>query len=297
MKNISLLSIGLSLLIFNQTVSALSRTDNQKELPVIQSGTNVLSVSSSPELYHLAQNWVREYNAINTASNVYLSQVNETLPGKPGQLAIVLEDHSPTAVNQSAWKMAVGRDVIVPIVNAKNPMLGQLEKSGITSQKFATLFNASENKSWSELIPNGKVNPVRLYLANDRNLIPGLEDFSKAKLGAMAKKALLPSLEVLAAVQSDPFAIGFCKLSDLRMNRNASLNENIRLLPIDKNGNGRLDNFENIYANLDEFTHGVWIGKYPNALSNNILVVLQTKPTGTNELAFLSWIVAALETP
>jgi glycine cleavage system H lipoate-binding protein len=77
----------------------------------------------------------------------------------------------------------------------------------------------------------------------------------------------------------------------LRMNRNASLNEGIRLLPIDKNGNGRLDNFENIYTNLDEFTHGVWIGKYPNTLSNNILVVSQTKPTDTSDLAFISWIL------
>jgi glycine cleavage system H lipoate-binding protein/ABC-type phosphate transport system substrate-binding protein len=291
MKNISLLSIGLSLLIFNQTVSALNRTDNPKELPVIQTGTNVLSVSCSPELYNLTQNWVREYNSFNSSSNVSLAKLNGTLLENPGKIAFVLEDQSVSSNTKTAWKMAVGRDVIVPIVNAKNPMLSLLEKSGISSEEFASLFNATENKSWSVLIPDGKKNPVRLYLSNDQNLIAGVEEFSKTKLGALAQKAVLPSLEVLAAVQSDPFAIGFCKLSDLRMNRNASLNEGIRLLPIDKNGNGRLDNFENIYTNLDEFTHGVWIGKYPNTLSNNILVVSQTKPTDTSDLAFISWIL------
>jgi glycine cleavage system H lipoate-binding protein len=292
MKNISLLFVGLSLLIFNQTVSALSQTDNPKELPVIQTGTNVLSVSSSPELYILTQNWVREYKALNSASNVSLALLNETMPDKPGQIAFVLEGHSVTSNNQLDWKMIVGRDVIVPIFNVNNPMRSQLEKSGISSDEFAILFAGTESKNWSDLIPAGKSSPVKLYLSNDRNLIPGLEVFSKIKLGTMVPKALLNSTEVLAAVKADPFAIGFCKLSDLRLDRSSTLNDDIRLLPIDKNGNGRLDNFENIYTNLDEFTHGVWIGKYPNSLSNNIMVVAEAKPANSNELAFLSWIMA-----
>jgi glycine cleavage system H lipoate-binding protein len=292
MKNISLLFVGLSLLIFNQTVSALSQTDNPKELPVIQTGTNVLSVSSSPELYILTQNWVREYNALNSASDFTLALLNETLPQKPGQIAFVLEGHSVTLNNQLDWKMIVGRDVIVPIFNVNNPMRNQLEKSGISSDEFAVLFSGTDSKNWSDLFPAGKASPVKLYFSNDRNLIPGLEEFSKIKLGTMVPKALLTSQELFASVQADPLAIGFCKLSDLRNNRSTALNEKIRLLPIDKNGNGRLDNFENIYGNLDDFTHGVWIGKYPNALSNNILVVSQTKPNNINELAFLSWIMA-----
>ena len=62
--------------------------------------------------------------------------------------------------------------------------------------------------------------------------------------------------------------------------------------PIDKNGNGRIDNFENIYDNPGEFVHGVWVGKYPTALCKNIYAVSSVKPTDKDELAFLSWILA-----
>lgn len=292
MKNISLLSIGLSLLIFNQTVSALNQTDNLKELQATQTVTNVLSVTSSPELYNLTQNWVRSYNALNSASNVSLAQANEAPPEKPGQLFFILEDPSLILNNPSTWKMAVGRDVIVPIVNAKNPMLNLLQKSGISSEEFATLFNAPGNTNWSDLIPNGKTNPVRLFLSNDRNLISGLEEFAKTNLNPSLTQALLTPSDVIGAVQTDPYSIGFCKLSDLRFNRTKEQDENITLLPIDKNGNGRLDNFENIYTNLDDFTHGAWIGKYPNTLSNNILAISNAKPSSNLELAFLSWVMS-----
>ena len=39
--------------------------------------------------------------------------------------------------------------------------------------------------------------------------------------------------------------------------------ENLRLLPLDKNGNGQIDFNEMIYEDLNAFTRGVWIGKYP----------------------------------
>jgi len=70
------------------------------------------------------------------------------------------------------------------------------------------------------------------------------------------------------------------------------LTENIRILPIDKNKNGRIDNFENIYTNLNAFTRGVWIGKYPRDLSGSIFAVSSSKPLDKNTLAFLTWVLA-----
>ena len=67
--------------------------------------------------------------------------------------------------------------------------------------------------------------------------------------------------------------------------------ENIRLLPIDKNGNGHVDFFESIYNSPDDLSRGVWIGKYPHALSGSIYAMSQTRPADKNALAFLTWIV------
>jgi glycine cleavage system H lipoate-binding protein len=53
-----------------------------------------------------------------------------------------------------------------------------------------------------------------------------------------------------------------------------------------------MDNFENIYRNMDEFTHGVWIGKYPATLCNEIFAVSKSKPVNKSELAFLSFVLS-----
>ena len=62
-------------------------------------------------------------------------------------------------------------------------------------------------------------------------------------------------------------------------------------MPIDRNGNGKIDYMENIYDNLQAFSRGVWIGKYPKALSGKIYTVSSEKPNSETELAFLNWVL------
>ena len=97
--------------------------------------------------------------------------------------------------------------------------------------------------------------------------------------------------EFIAAIQNDPYAMGFCRLSDVRREGQNGIEENIVLLPIDKNGNGHIDFFESIYHSPDELSRGVWIGKYPHALSGSIYAMSQARPADKNALAFLTWIV------
>jgi len=292
MKPISILTIGLSLLISNQMAFAVSRSDNPNVYAMGQSMTNTVKISSSPELYNLAQNWVKDYNAANPSSMI---SVEQTVAGKAEtaeNLFLVSDENAPALTNLSNWKMVVGRDVIVPITSAKNPMLNQLTQVGISTEKFAMLFKGTETKNWSACVPNGQNVPVQIYVSDNKNLLTSLEAFTKSSMATVNVKRLNSAEELISAVQNDQFSIGFCKLSDLRTMNIYGGAEKVRLLPIDKNGNGRLDNFENIYDNLDEFTHGVWIGKYPNALCDNIYAVSSAKPAQTSELAFLSWILS-----
>lgn len=292
MKTISILSIGLSLLISNQVAFAESRSDNPNVFATVQSMTNTAKISSSPELYNLAQNWIKDYNAANPSSMIFVEQ---TVAGKAEtaeNLFLVSDENTPSLTNPSNWKMVVGRDIIVPITSAKNPMLSQLTQVGISAEKFAMLFKGAETKYWSACVPNGQNVPVQIYVSNNQSLLTSLEVFTKSSMAVANIKRLNSAEELISAVQNDQFSIGFCKLSDLRTMNIYEGTEKVRLLPIDKNGNGRLDNFENIYGSLGEFTHGVWIGKYPNALCGNIYAVSNAKPTQKSELAFLSWILS-----
>ncbi|MCJ7820001.1 MAG: hypothetical protein MUP53_02260, partial [Bacteroidales bacterium] len=97
--------------------------------------------------------------------------------------------------------------------------------------------------------------------------------------------------DMLAALQKDPYGIGFCKLSDVTDMDKQQFLSNIRLIPIDINSNGQLDFFEDIYSDLGSFTRGVYIGKYPKGLYNNIFTVAERKPTSGAQLAFMRWLL------
>ena len=287
MKNLSQLLIGLLLLMFGTTSFSQSRTDNPQSVPAIQSGAETVKVASSPELYSLATNWVTDFNRSNSRAKITLTQANPA-KGQSLENLNLLSDESLNALsNQSAWRMVIGRDIVVPILNAKNPMLDLLNQQGISSKKFAFLFNQVGQRNWSSILKNGQDAGLQLIIPNDPTIKAGLTEFAEVDLAAGSEIFLGTTSEVIAAVQKNVFAIGFCRLNDLK-----ALPENIKLLPIDKNGNDRIDNFEKIYGNVSEFNQGVWIGKYPAALSKNIYAVANLKPSTQNELDFLTWILA-----
>jgi glycine cleavage system H lipoate-binding protein len=96
---------------------------------------------------------------------------------------------------------------------------------------------------------------------------------------------------LISAVQGDRYSIGICNITDVLGSNNHSIIEDVKILPIDKNGNGKIDYKEDVYADLNTFARGVWIGKYPRALSNNIYSVAASNPTNESEIAFLKWII------
>jgi len=76
--------------------------------------------------------------------------------------------------------------------------------------------------------------------------------------------------DLISSVQNDPYAIGICKITDVNDLSKQGIVESISLLPIDRDGNGKIDYMEKIYDDLNVLSRSVWIGKYPNALFNNL---------------------------
>ena len=97
---------------------------------------------------------------------------------------------------------------------------------------------------------------------------------------------------MLAAIQGDKYAIGICNLTDVISTHTQNMVEHVKLLPIDKNGNGKIDYIENIYGDQDELMRGAWVGKHPVSLVNRIYTVAKMKPSTDVDLAFLKWIIS-----
>jgi len=292
MKTSSFFIISLSLLLFCNKGLCNANADGQTGSPNNASTANTLNILSSPELNKLAANWADEFGKTNPTLKIAVKDLPENQIPEGSSLSFVSDENQELINDETKWKMVIGRDAVVPIINAKNPLLNEIYRQGISTEKLAQLLANPEKQEWKSLILTDQNSPIHYYIVDNTAVKIAVQNFAKTDLVVSNTASVATAEELLSVVQKDIYAIGFCKLTDVRDANTNNFRTNIKILPIDKNKNGRLDSFENIYANMDAFTRGVWIGKHPRALCGNIYVVATSKPTDKNTLDFLSWINA-----
>lgn len=290
MKTFSFFIIGLSLLFFCNKGLCHANSDGQTGSPNNTSATNTLHILSSPELNKLATNWVDEFGKVNPSLKIAVKDLPENQVPESSFLSFISDQNRELINDDTKWKMVIGRDAVVPIINAKNPLLNEIYDQGISTEKLVQLIANPEKQEWKSLISTDQNSSIHYHIVDNPAIKTAIQNFAKNNLVANNTTLVATAEELLSVVQKDIYAIGFCKLTDVRDANTNDFRSNIKILPIDKNKNGRLDSFENIYANMDAFTRGVWIGKHPRALCGNIYAVATSKPTDKNALNFLSWI-------
>jgi glycine cleavage system H lipoate-binding protein/ABC-type phosphate transport system substrate-binding protein len=284
MKTYFLLFIMLLFLFMDNNGWCKSSNSNKIISQSNTSGLQTFKVTSAPELKELVINWANEYSKVNPGQNIVFN--DESNLGE-GDIRFATEQNTD---DKKEWKMVVGRDAIVPIINVKNPMLNDILRQGISSEDLLKQFTKGIEPNWESLIHNGQKIPVHFYISENESSENHIALFTGIKENSLKLTFEKTSASLIAAVERDIYSVGFCKLTDLFVPGKDQFKETIKLLPIDRNNNGRIDNFENIYNNPASFTRGIWIGKYPNTLCENIYAISSSKPTDQNALNFLSWI-------
>lgn len=290
MKTQSFFIFVLSLLFFCNKGLCKTNTDGQTGRPRNSITVNTLNIQSSPELHSLATSWADEFSKENRNQMIEIKDLSENLILKPNFLSFISDRNQKLINVETNWKMVIGRDAVVPIINAKNPLMNEIYQQGITIEKLAEILTDPNKQNWESLLSNGQNSPIHFYIIDNKAVETSINNFAKMNSAVGSAIIVATSEELLAALQKDIYAIGICKLTDVRDAYTNDFRTNIKVLPIDKNKNGRLDSFENIYTNIDAFNRGVWIGKHPKALCGNIYAVAATKPTDKNTLDLLSWI-------
>jgi glycine cleavage system H lipoate-binding protein/ABC-type phosphate transport system substrate-binding protein len=263
-------------------------------------GTNLSSddsvrVLSTPDLCNLAATWAVSYNKSFPESKISVTRISdEKTAGNllaQGYIGFVTDEYYSGLKSESLWKLVVGRDIIVPVINSKNPFLKEIEQKGISPAGFGAFFSHKDSMNWGTLLRSNHNSPADFYLINDKSISKGISEFVNSDKVKIHGIEVENAGEMIAAVQKDPYALGFCKMINIFDINNQSVAENICLLPVDRNGNGTIDYNEKIYDDINNLTRGVWIGKYPKALFNNIYSVSSKMPENQGETAFLKWII------
>jgi len=259
-------------------------------------GSDTLGVIMSSELSGLVNKWISVYSEENPDIFIRQQKIDEGAPydvGQKGMIGIVTEDYLQSRKRGTLWSMVVARDVIVPVISADNPFRDEIISSGISPGQFAGIYSEPGKLSWGKVLGTGDETTVNCYCLGDESVRYCLSQFLQADNLTGNVTRLDDNSELINRIQNDKYSIGFVRLSGIIDYDDYSIKDGLQIVPVDLNANGILDNNENIYTCLNDFSRGVWIGKYPGSLCRNIHAVSTSAPVNGNNIDFLRWVLSS----
>jgi len=256
-----------------------------------------ITVSGAFALYPMMTRWAEEFQ------KVYPNVKFDVSAGGAGKgmadalagavdIGMLSRDISKDEEAKGAYWVPVVKDAVFAAVNAKNPVLQDLMKKGVTQQQFADIFVTGKIKTWGDLVGRPEVtDQIHVYTRSDA---AGAADVWAKYLGNKKQEDLL-GIAVFGdpgeidAVVKDPLGIGFNNLGyafDLKSDKPVA---GAAIVPIDANGNGQADPDE-VMDTMTKAMEMVASGKYPSPPARALMLVTKGKPSGVVQ-AFLQWVL------
>jgi glycine cleavage system H lipoate-binding protein/ABC-type phosphate transport system substrate-binding protein len=251
------------------------------------------TIQAESSLTVIAEKWADAYREAYPGRVINVDQYisGENAGVVSGNELLFVSDRALNGELASLWKMVVARDVVVPVISRNNPWLQKIEESGVSQKNLAEALAIGERDGWRRLAGEGSHGNVSLYMVDDVSVADAVAGFTGSRVYQSSAVMAVSGAEVIEMVRMNALSIGFCKLADITDEGGDNLAEGIALLPVDMNGNGTLDYFEDIYSDLETLQRGIWIGKYPRTLVANIYAISAEAPVDEAHRAFLKWVV------
>lgn len=282
MKNLLLFT---AFLMFIQT-GVTTGQKNQNELS--QGSLNSVTLTAVPETEILTRLWIDGFESANAGMKAEMLPLTRS---SEADIQFVTGSSLNPGNAGSEWRMIVGRDVIVPVISESNPFFNDVLRTGISPEKYATLLTADENYTWGKLLGTTSTFPVTVLLPGDNNINSYVAHFANTEADKLHFSAVASPEDLMEAIRKNPGAIGFCRLADITEKNSQAFISGYHIIPIDVNNNGHSDYFEQFYGDYSSFNRGVYIGKYPKTLYNNIFAVAASQPAGGAGYALLRYIL------
>jgi phosphate transport system substrate-binding protein len=179
------------------------------------SGT--ITLSGAFALYPLAVVWADEYKKTHPNVKIEVSAggagkgMSDTLGGLV-DIGMVSRAISDAEIQKGAYPIPVTKDAVVPVINAKNPVVKEIQVKGITQSMWNKIYINRSILNWGEVGGRPEISDkIHLFTRSDSS---GAADIWALYAGGKAQANLRgigvfgdPGL--LSEVQKDPLGVGF----------------------------------------------------------------------------------------
>ena len=258
--------------------------------------TGTIQISGAFALYPMVVKWSQEFKKLHPNVRIDISGggagkgMTDVLSGVV-DLGMISREIYPEELNKGAFPVSVVKDAVIITINARNPEIETIRKKGLTKEKAEKIWT-NQLKKWGEVLDNSSTLPIHVFTRSDAC---GAGETFTAWLDKRQENLRTTSIYgdpgIAAAVQRDKVAIGYNNIAYVYDQTTKQPFEGIAVMPIDINGDGKIDPNEDFYNNVDSLMLAIQDGRYPAPPARDLYLVTKEKPKRAEILAFLDYIL------
>ncbi len=255
-----------------------------------------ISISGAFALYPITVKWADEFKKLHPNVKFNISAggagkgITDALSGLV-DIGLASRDIDPAEVKKGAYTIYVTKDAVLPTFNTANPNAAALLAKGVKRDQFLNIFVTGNIKNWNQLA--GKV-PVPIHVYNRSDAAGAGETWAKyfgKKQEDLFGVGVYGDPGLAQAVKKDVTAIGYNNIAYLYDLKSRKQVDGVHALPIDVNGNGKIDADENFYDTVDHLTDAIAAGKYPSPPARNLGFLFKGKPKKKELVEFVKFVL------
>lgn len=256
-----------------------------------------ISISGAFALYPLTVKWAEEFKKIHPNVTIDVSAggagkgITDVLSGMT-DIGLVSRDIYQEELAKGAFPIPVTKDAVVATISASNPFIRHILTRGLTRADFSGIFITGNVRQWSQLDRAAGRSPIHVYTRSDA--CGAAETWAKYlgnRQEDLLGTAVFGDPGLAQAVLKDPLGIGFNNIVYVFDSRTRKQTNGVRIVPIDLNGNGRIDPEENFYDSRDRLVDAIGSGKYPSPPARDLYFVFKGKPEKKVVKQFVRWVL------
>jgi len=284
-------TILLLAILFSCIANGCNNSDNQ-------SGEQVsISVSGAFALYPLMQQWADAYQKIHpeVRFDIQAGGAGKGLTDVMiGSVDVGMFSRELTNVEKAkgVWWIALCKDAVLPTVNPHNAYMEMLQLRGLKKEEFNTIFTAHYPSTWDSIfkINNLQKHPINVYTRADAaGAAESWAEYFGKHQDDIQGIGVSGDPGVAEAVKKDINGIGYNNTLFVYDIKTGDKIPGLEIIPIDINGNGRIDADENFYKDLSTFQQALKDGKYPSPPSRNLYFLTRRRTQNKAILEFFEW--------
>jgi phosphate transport system substrate-binding protein len=259
-----------------------------------------ISISGAFALYPMTVRWAEEFRKLHPEVRIDISAggagkgITDALSGMV-DIGMVSREMSPEELKKNAFPLAVTRDAVVAIISAQNPFINEILARGLNRNTANNIWITGKAKSWGQAFPVKSTLAMHVYTRSDAC---GAAEMWAKFLGKKQEDLLGVGVfgdpGLAQAVKKDPLGIGFNNIGYAYDAKTKQQVKGIRVLPMDLNGNGRIDPDENFYNSMNDLIAAIASGKYPSPPARELYFVTKGNPKNNRLITeFVKWVLTS----